>query len=368
MTLFKSKNGKTNKTDNTKKEEVTIEDVTQNTTVEDTSNVNNTKDTTMNNNLTTFDNITQESLKEEPKELSNLEENVNIIYDSTNKKYISNEYIDGHINNIPSMTSLDTSTSRITDKTHGTVTFNSNSSSENVEENSEKVLNVPKLNSSHKRNSIFRSLSRMRRRSKASEEDKKYKSDPHLGEDINSSGLRANSVKLAKKSSSEIDDIDIKRYKSVPNNKSPIKYSFSSKKKRKSSLNINTTTKIDPIKKGPYTISCDFPVKETSTMIRDYDPKTGRKMINNYVVVKEVGRGCHGKVKLCYDINTNEQYAMKIVNKKIRRRFYYRMALSHQQDAVNPHMEKIKREIAILKKCSHPHVVRLKEVIDCPES
>jgi len=62
---------------------------------------------------------------------------------------------------------------------------------------------------------------------------------------------------------------------------------------------------------------------------------------------------------------------MKIVNKKVRRRFYYRMALSQQQqqqDAVNPHMEKIKREIAILKKCSHPHVVRLKEVIDSPES
>jgi len=59
---------------------------------------------------------------------------------------------------------------------------------------------------------------------------------------------------------------------------------------------------------------------------------------------------------------------MKIVNKKLRRRFYYRMALSQQQDNVNPHMEKIKREIAILKKCSHPHVVRLKEVIDSPES
>jgi len=176
MTLFKSKNGKTNKTDSTKKEEVTTEDVTQNNTVEDTNNDNNTKDTTMNNGLTTFDNITQESLKEEPNELSNLEEN--IICDSTNKNIISNEYMDSHINNIPSMTSLDTSTSRITDKTHGTVTFNSNSSSENVEENSEKVLNVPKLNNSHKRNSIFRSFSKMRRRSKVSEEDKKYKSDP----------------------------------------------------------------------------------------------------------------------------------------------------------------------------------------------
>jgi len=60
--------------------------------------------------------------------------------------------------------------------------------------------------------------------------------------------------------------------------------------------------------------------------------------------------------------------AMKIVNKKLRRRFYYRMTLNQHHDAVNPYMEKIKREIAILKKCSHPHVVKLKEVIDSPES
>lgn len=30
--------------------------------------------------------------------------------------------------------------------------------------------------------------------------------------------------------------------------------------------------------------------------------------------------------------------------------------------------QKIRREIAILKKCQHPHVVRLKEVIDDPAS
>lgn len=30
--------------------------------------------------------------------------------------------------------------------------------------------------------------------------------------------------------------------------------------------------------------------------------------------------------------------------------------------------QKIRREIAILKKCAHPHVVRLREVIDDPAS
>jgi serine/threonine protein kinase len=34
----------------------------------------------------------------------------------------------------------------------------------------------------------------------------------------------------------------------------------------------------------------------------------------------------------------------------------------------NPTEQKIQREIAILKKCVHPHVVRLQEVIDDPAS
>ena len=35
---------------------------------------------------------------------------------------------------------------------------------------------------------------------------------------------------------------------------------------------------------------------------------------------------------------------------------------------LNPQLEKIKREIAILKKCSHPNIVGLREVIDDPSS
>ncbi|KAF9151067.1 hypothetical protein BGX20_005503, partial [Mortierella sp. AD010] len=48
------------------------------------------------------------------------------------------------------------------------------------------------------------------------------------------------------------------------------------------------------------------PVKETHTMMKDYDPMTGNKMINKYMVVRELGRGVHGKVKLCRDTETDE--------------------------------------------------------------
>jgi len=41
-------------------------------------------------------------------------------------------------------------------------------------------------------------------------------------------------------------------------------------------------------------------------MMKDYDPMTGNKMINKYMVVRELGRGVHGKVKLCRDTVTDE--------------------------------------------------------------
>ncbi|KAJ3187168.1 hypothetical protein HDU85_007206 [Gaertneriomyces sp. JEL0708] len=92
------------------------------------------------------------------------------------------------------------------------------------------------------------------------------------------------------------------------------------------------------------------------------------------MILRELGRGFHGKVKLCVDMETGKEWALKIVQKKARPRFQSRLH-SHRMVAVdgqgqaspsNPELEKIKREIAILKKCSHPHVVALNEVIDDP--
>jgi serine/threonine protein kinase len=42
----------------------------------------------------------------------------------------------------------------------------------------------------------------------------------------------------------------------------------------------------------------------TDTITKDYDNKTGNKIINHYMIIKEIGRGVHGKVKLAQDMNT----------------------------------------------------------------
>lgn len=47
-------------------------------------------------------------------------------------------------------------------------------------------------------------------------------------------------------------------------------------------------------------------VKETKLIEKIVDPDTGQKMINQYLVIKLLGRGVHGKVKLCMDTETNE--------------------------------------------------------------
>ncbi|RMZ87114.1 hypothetical protein DV736_g5660, partial [Chaetothyriales sp. CBS 134916] len=100
--------------------------------------------------------------------------------------------------------------------------------------------------------------------------------------------------------------------------------------------------------------------KETHVAEVDHDMYTGNKLINNYEVIQELGRGEHGKVKLGRLIgDANNQYyvAIKIVPRfsKVRR-----------LGRLGAPQDKTKREVAILKKARHPHVVSLLEVIDDP--
>lgn len=116
------------------------------------------------------------------------------------------------------------------------------------------------------------------------------------------------------------------------------------------------------------TNSLPSPVLTTHTINKEYDPETGNKIINNFMIIKEIGRGVHGKVKLAQDLETGELVAIKIVDKQSRKR---QLGYSLLKAASNINLEseqKIRREIAILKKCVHPHVVRLTEVIDDPAS
>ena len=93
-------------------------------------------------------------------------------------------------------------------------------------------------------------------------------------------------------------------------------------------------------------------------MLKDIDPISGRKTINHYELLDKLGSGNHGTVKLGRDLITDTLCAVKIV-----RRFSKKLRLGRSGDP----NDMIKKEVAILKKARHPHVVSLLEVIDDDE-
>lgn len=100
-------------------------------------------------------------------------------------------------------------------------------------------------------------------------------------------------------------------------------------------------------------------VRETHKALIDSDI-SGRKTINQYQVIEEIGRGMHGKVKLARNLETGENVAIKIIARFSKKRRLGKVTAKSPQD-------KTKKEIAILKKIRHENVVALLEVIDDPE-
>ena len=96
--------------------------------------------------------------------------------------------------------------------------------------------------------------------------------------------------------------------------------------------------------------------KRTNKLQKDVDPVSGRKTVNNYEFVAKLGSGAHGTVKLGKNIDTGELVAIKIV-RRFSKKLRFGKAPKNPDDMT-------KKEVAILKKARHPHVVSLLEVID----
>lgn len=98
--------------------------------------------------------------------------------------------------------------------------------------------------------------------------------------------------------------------------------------------------------------------------------------LNQYKLKEEIGKGSYGVVKLAYDEDSEEYYAMKVVSKKKLMRqcgFLRRLPTSGSKSQQDPFpkaafpLESVYKEIAILKKLDHHNVVKLVEVLDDPD-
>jgi 5'-AMP-activated protein kinase catalytic alpha subunit len=100
-------------------------------------------------------------------------------------------------------------------------------------------------------------------------------------------------------------------------------------------------------------------VVESKQRFLNIDKSKGSIIMDNVPIVlgqyrlgKTLGIGAFGKVKMAFHIITGQKVAVKILNKG---------KIKHMEMA-----EKVRREINILKMCTHPHIIRLYEVIDTP--
>ncbi|XP_029699388.1 calcium/calmodulin-dependent protein kinase kinase 1b isoform X2 [Takifugu rubripes] len=98
--------------------------------------------------------------------------------------------------------------------------------------------------------------------------------------------------------------------------------------------------------------------------------------LNQYKMKKEIGKGSYGVVKLAYNEDSEQYYAMKVVSKKrLMKQFGFlrrppSQGSNPQQEPfskVTMPLEKVYKEIAILKKLDHHNVVKLVEVLDDPD-
>lgn len=96
-------------------------------------------------------------------------------------------------------------------------------------------------------------------------------------------------------------------------------------------------------------------VKETNKIILSYDPKNKLQILNQFEIIREIGIGTHSKVKLGYDLSLCKPVAIKIMNRKERKRSQFKF----EQNL------KIKQEINCLKLISkHRNIIQLFEILD----
>ncbi|KAI7962803.1 hypothetical protein MJO28_000897 [Puccinia striiformis f. sp. tritici] len=103
------------------------------------------------------------------------------------------------------------------------------------------------------------------------------------------------------------------------------------------------------------------------------DIDTKKRRLNQYLLIKTIGKGSFGSVELAQDTANNTFYAIKEYSKsRMRKLLNHKKSSRNISRALSPvsvvnlqiGIELVKHEVAIMKKLHHPNIVSLLEVID----
>lgn len=125
--------------------------------------------------------------------------------------------------------------------------------------------------------------------------------------------------------------------------------------KTESLTNSKSSPSFDSIKISKANSNIIKRVKETNKIELSYDPINKVQKLNQFEILKEIGVGAHSKVKLGYDAVLSRPVAIKIMNRKERKRSKFTFEKNF----------KIRNEINILNICNdHQNIIKLFEVLD----
>ena len=108
----------------------------------------------------------------------------------------------------------------------------------------------------------------------------------------------------------------ITEYPNISNKITTINNVINSSSKDDSDINLNLFYKKNVNK----TIKNNYEIYETDNVTVNYDKKTGNKIVNEFYFLETIGRGAYSKVKKCINLNTREEFAVKILNKRLLRK------------------------------------------------